>query len=76
MKKDEKIRREALDELLAGYTKPEELMGPEGLLRQLTGALVERALQAELTRRGGDCRRRAIGAPPARGQAWLARISR
>lgn len=25
MKKDEKIRREVLDEQLAGYTKPEEL---------------------------------------------------
>jgi len=49
MKKDRKIRREVLDELLAGYSKPEDLTGPEGLLKQLTGALVERALQAELT---------------------------
>jgi putative transposase len=49
MKKDRKIRRELLDELLAGYSKPEDLTGPEGLLKQLTGALVERALQAELT---------------------------
>jgi putative transposase len=49
MKKDTKIRRELLDELLAGYTKPEDLTGPEGLLKQLTGALVERALQAEMT---------------------------
>jgi putative transposase len=49
MKKDRKIRRELLDELLAGYTKPEDLTGPEGLLKQLTGALVERALQGELT---------------------------
>ena len=49
MKKDKKIRRELLDELLAGYSKPEDLTGPEGLLKQLTGALVERALEAELT---------------------------
>jgi|SRR5882672_9952741 len=49
MKIDRKIRRELLDELLAGYSKPEDLTGPEGLLKQLTGALVERALQAELT---------------------------
>jgi putative transposase len=49
MKKDRKIRRELLDELLAGYSKPEDLTGPEGLLKQLTGALVERALQAELS---------------------------
>jgi putative transposase len=44
-----KIRKELLDELLAGYEKPEDLTGPEGLLKQLTGALVERALGAELT---------------------------
>lgn len=49
MKKDKKIRRELLDELLAGYSKPEDLTGPGGLLKQLTGALVERALEAELT---------------------------
>jgi putative transposase len=49
MKKETKIRRELLDELLAGYTKPEDLTGPEGLLKRLTGALVERALHAEMT---------------------------
>ncbi len=49
MKKDRKIRRELLDELLAGYANPEDLTGPEGLLKRLTGALVERALEAELT---------------------------
>ncbi len=49
MKKDKRIRRELLDELLAGYKTPEELTGPEGLLKRLTGALVERALEAELT---------------------------
>jgi putative transposase len=49
MKKDKKIRDELLDELLAGYTKPEDLTGPDGLLKRLSGALVERALKAELT---------------------------
>jgi len=44
-----RIRKELLDELLAGYTNPEDLTGPDGLLKQLTGALVERALSAELT---------------------------
>lgn len=43
------IRKELLDELLAGYANPEDLTGPDGLLKRLTGALVERALQAELT---------------------------
>ena len=49
MKKRPKIRKELLDELLAGYKSPDDLTGPEGLLKQLTGALVERALGAELT---------------------------
>ena len=43
------IRKELLDELLAEYGNPEDLTGPEGLLKRLTGALVERALQAEMT---------------------------
>src|SRR6476620_5933765 len=43
------IRKELLDELLAGYEKPEDLLGPGGLLKRLTGALVERAIDAELT---------------------------
>ncbi len=47
--KKPKIRKELLDELLAGYESPEDLTGPEGLLKRLTGALVERALGAELT---------------------------
>jgi putative transposase len=37
----------ALDELLAGKTT-EEIAGPEGLLKQLTKALIERAMNAEL----------------------------
>src|SRR5712691_10729465 len=44
-----RIRKELLDELLADYKGPEDLTGPDGLLKQLTGALVERALGAELT---------------------------
>ena len=44
-----KIRKELLDELLAGYSGPEDMTGPDGLLKRLTGALVERALAAELT---------------------------
>jgi putative transposase len=43
------IRKELLDELLAGYKSPEDLTGPEGLLKRLTGALVGRALDAEMT---------------------------
>ena len=43
------IRKELLDELIANYEKPEDLLGPGGLLKQLTKALVERAMDAELT---------------------------
>ncbi len=37
-----------IDSLLADYKKPEDLIGEHGLLKQLTKALVERALQAEI----------------------------
>jgi putative transposase len=38
-----------IDKLLAEYKSPEEIVGENGLLKQLTKALVERTLQAELT---------------------------
>ncbi len=38
-----------IDGLLANYKKPEDLIGENGLLKQLTKALVERALEAEMT---------------------------
>ena len=43
------IRTELIDELLKDYKKPEDMVGENGLLKQLTKALVERALNAELT---------------------------
>jgi putative transposase len=43
------INPKVLDELLAEYKRPEDMIGENGLLKQLTKALVERALQAELT---------------------------
>src|SRR2546423_4925018 len=43
------IRPELLDELLKDYKKPDDLLGQDGLLQQLTKALVERALNGELT---------------------------
>ena len=38
-----------LASLLANYQKPEDLIGENGLLKQLTKLLVEKALDAELT---------------------------
>lgn len=43
------IKQEVIDELLKGYEKPEDLLGDDGLFRQLKKALIERALGAELT---------------------------
>ena len=43
------IRKEILDELIKDYQNPADLLGEEGLLKQLTKALLERAMQAELT---------------------------
>jgi putative transposase len=45
------IEKELLDRLLAEYdcTNPEELIGKNGLLKQLTKSILERALQAEMT---------------------------
>jgi len=37
-----------IDSLLSGYKNPEDLIGENGLLKQLTKALVERALDAEM----------------------------
>ena len=45
----ERLSDELIDELLAGARTEEELVGPGGLLADLTRRLVERALSAELT---------------------------
>jgi hypothetical protein len=49
------IRPELLDELLKDYKKPDDLLGQDGLLQQLTKALVERALDGELTHHRVRC---------------------
>jgi putative transposase len=43
------IDKALIDQLLADYKKPEDIIGENGLLKQLTKAILERALQAELT---------------------------
>jgi putative transposase len=42
------IDKEIVDRLLENYEKPEDLIGENGVLRQLTKALMERALEAEM----------------------------
>jgi transposase-like protein len=57
------IAPELLDRLLSGYSKPDDLLGEEGLFKQLKKALIERALGAELTEHLGY----AKGDPAGRG---------
>jgi putative transposase len=57
------IKPELLDELLAGVSSPDDLMGDAGLFRELKKALMGRALGAELTHHLGYER----GDPAGRG---------
>jgi len=43
------IDPELIDKLLAEYKNPEQIVGENGLLKELTKAVLERALKAELT---------------------------
>src|SRR4051794_762749 len=49
MPSDRRISDEVIDGLLAGARTEEEIVGPGGLLAQLTKRLVERAMEVELT---------------------------
>ena len=48
MTEEKKIDNELIDNLLKDYKKPEDLIGDDGLLKQLTKQLLERAMAAEL----------------------------
>jgi hypothetical protein len=43
------IDKALIDQLLKDYKRPEEIIGENGLLKQLTKAVLERALEAEMT---------------------------
>ena len=47
------LNDDLLDKLIEGYEKPEDLIGENGLLKQLTKRLIERAMNAELTHQLG-----------------------
>ena len=53
MTRDKSIENELIDNLLKDYKKPEDLLGEDGLLKQLTKQLLERAMAAELTEHVG-----------------------
>ena len=43
------IKEEILEELLKDYKNPQDLLGKEGLLKELTKRLLEKAMDSELT---------------------------
>jgi len=47
------ITKEILDELLKDCKNPDEFYGPDGLIKQLSKALIERMMEAELTEQLG-----------------------
>lgn len=51
---------ELIDALISGYKKPEDLIGENGLLKQLTKAIIERALQAEMTEHLGHSKNQLV----------------
>jgi putative transposase len=54
------VTNELIDSLLANYKNPEDLIGENGLLKQLTKKLVERALEAEMAQHLGHAKNAAV----------------
>jgi putative transposase len=66
------IDKKLIDQLLTDYKKPEDIIGENGLLKELTKAILERALEAEMTDHLGwrsTIRRVTTGATRATGKA-------
>ena len=55
------IDDELIDNLLKEYKKPEDLIGENGVLKQLTKRLLERAMAAEMTEHVGYEKHDVIG---------------
>ena len=55
------INNDLIDQLLADYQNPQDVLGQNGLLKQLTKAVLERALQAELTHHLGYDKHSPLG---------------
>ena len=45
--------KEVLDEILKDYHRPDDFYGPDGIMKQLSKAPIERMMQAELTEQIG-----------------------
>lgn len=57
----DRIDTELVDQLLRNYTKPEDILGENGLLKQFTKALLERAMQVEMSEHLGYEKHDAAG---------------
>lgn len=57
------VSTELIDQLLAGYKKPEDLIVENGQLKQLAKRLVERALEAEMTEHLGHTKNANVANP-------------
>lgn len=55
-----KLPPDLIDGLLSDYKKPEDLLGENGILKQLTKAVVERALEAEMEHHLGHGRHERV----------------
>ena len=58
--KKHSIPDELVTQLLGNYQKPEDLIGENGLLKQLTKLLVEKALDAEMTHHLGHDKHESV----------------
>jgi len=52
---------EILDQLLDGYKNPEDITGPNGIIKQLTKRLIEKVMQQELTHHLGYSKNSKVG---------------
>ncbi len=52
---------EILEQLLDGYKNPEDLTGPNGIIKQLTKRLIEKVMQQELTHHLGYSKNSKVG---------------
>jgi hypothetical protein len=60
MTKRKAVQPDLIDRLLADCQKPGDLIGENGILKQITKAIVEPALQAELAAHLGHGKREAV----------------
>lgn len=58
------VSDQLIDQLLADYESPEDLLGEQGILRQLTKKLAERALEVDMEQHLGYAKHDAAGKTP------------